>query len=111
MNTKNMRTAVTVSLMLFIAIPLAACGNTATGSDADHAKLVSGAKCVLPKPTVTADTPTVAILGESGPALSDYQQDIDMVVSTAVSQKAHIIVNGVSAGTDAPDLVTNIVLT
>jgi len=109
MNRKTIRTVASTSCLLPLAILMVACGNN-TGSDADSVKRTSRPECVLSQPMITAETPTIAILGATGPDLSSFQQDIAMVIASAATQKAHVIINGVSDGTDSPNLLGNVVL-
>jgi outer membrane protein OmpA-like peptidoglycan-associated protein len=112
MNKKhNTHTIFVASLTLLTTIALTACSGTGPSGGPDTLTPAASASCTSTKPTVTADTPTVAILGQVGPQLSSFRQDIDMVVDTAATEKAHIIVNGVSADGSAPDLLSNVVLT
>jgi outer membrane protein OmpA-like peptidoglycan-associated protein len=112
----NIRTIVAAGFVLAMVNVLAACGSTVAGSASNDDETQAPCGCsprsctTTAKPHVTADTPTVAILGQTGSKLVSYKQDIDMVVSTAATEKAHIIVNGVSGDDSAPDLLSNVVL-
>lgn len=111
MNKKNRHTAAAASFPLLTTILLAACNSIGSTSGTGTAGPVSATACTAGKPNVTPDTPTVAILGETGSKLADFKQDIDLVVNTAATEKAHILINGVSADGTAPDLLSNVVLT
>jgi outer membrane protein OmpA-like peptidoglycan-associated protein len=110
MNTTHKRSARLASALLLAVLILTACDTSGSGSGTDDASTANGTGCTPSTPTVAPDTPTIAVLGQTGPRLADYQQDINTVLSSAKTQKAHLIVNGVTDGTDAPDLVANVVL-
>src|SRR5450631_940934 len=82
-----------------------------SGGSSHSAELSSAFRdCVAAQPNVRADTPTIAILGQVGPKLSDYDRDIASVVGASKVTKARVIVNGVSDNTTAPNLLSNVVM-
>lgn len=111
MYTNSGRTAV-IAGALILSITLVGCSSNSTDSAIGATKLLRNAvDCPpLPQPTVKADTPTIAILGTQGQTLTAYDQDANVIVHTATETKSRIIVNGVSDTSDAPNLLSNLVL-
>jgi outer membrane protein OmpA-like peptidoglycan-associated protein len=52
-------------------------------------------------------TPTVAILGQAGPASIEHKADFATVIQGAEAIKARVLVNAVGSGTGAPSLLAN----
>lgn len=92
--------------MLLIALALTGCGGTTEGAELTSAST----DCVSAQPNLNSDTPTIAVLGQVGPKLASYDEDIETVVGAGKANKARIIVNGVSGDTRAPNLLTNVVM-
>lgn len=108
MHTYSLRAAIAIGVVI-LSLSLAACGNADNESGASTAR-ASTLNCQLPQPTIKSDTPTIAILGAEGAALQPYAQDTDVVISTAKTTKARVIVNGVSGGSEALNLLSNVIL-
>lgn len=100
------RSAQVASIVLVLSVALTACGGG--GSGVNLASASTG--CGTGQPTIEPNTPTIAVLGEVGPKLSFYDQDISTVLTASQSMKAHLIINGVTGGTNAPDLLSNVVM-
>lgn len=83
-----------------------------TDSTGDHTDPAPGVTCVSAQPKVEKDTPTVAILGQTGPNLTTaYQADIDQVTAAAKRTESRVLINGVATADQAPPtLLTNVVL-
>ncbi|GAB2746965.1 OmpA family protein [Sinomonas soli] len=112
MHNIRFRTAVAAAGALVLAASLTGCATTQPEAAATNAPLTGTASnCKpLPQPTINPDTPTIAILGAQGAALEPYSQDTGLIISTAKTTKARVIVNGISDGPDAPNLLSNVVL-
>lgn len=96
-------TAIAISLAF-----LTACTDT-TDSDTGSA---SSNTCVSAQPNIEKDTPTVAILGQTGPNLTTtYQADIDLVIAAAKRTQSRVLINGVATADEVPPtLLTNVIL-
>src|SRR5690348_2638036 len=108
MSSKPTRTAV-LAVLLTMFVTLVGCGNRQSDSEAD-AGMLAGSCQPLPQPTVTADTPTIALLGIEGNTLTSYDQDTNVIIQAAKDTKARIIVNGVSDTANAPNLLSDVTL-
>lgn len=99
--------ALTVSAIALAT--LTACGSTSEGRPGETP--APGIGCASVQPNVKDDTPTVAILGQTGPDLTaTYGADIALVTAAAATTAAHVVVNGVSTDSTAPTLLTNVIL-
>jgi outer membrane protein OmpA-like peptidoglycan-associated protein len=109
---RSMKTVIkTVSAMAVSLVTLAsltACTDTA---DRDTGP-APGDTCASAQPKVEKDTPTVVILGQSGPDLTTtYQADIDLVTAAAKRAQSRVLINGVAtADLVPPTLLTNVIL-
>lgn len=61
-------------------------------------------------PTLTKDTPTVAVLAGQGATVTSHRTDLDTVMANAATRGAHVIVTGIT-DTTAKSLLANVVLT
>lgn len=105
------RCFITSVAALTLAASIAACSTQSEASTTGVPLTGTSSNCKpLPQPTINPDTPTIAILGAQGATLESYSQDADVIISTAKNTNARVIVNGITDGPDAPNLLANVVL-
>ncbi|SOD73506.1 OmpA family protein [Jatrophihabitans sp. GAS493] len=110
------RVIAAITGVIVVLLALAACGgnpNKSTRSSTGTSPApvnCPAAKLTIDPTTLTASTPTVAILGATGPGISYYQSDVTTVLNSSTNSKAHVLVNGVGDPGTAPDLAANTVL-
>ena len=97
------------------AVATLAIGPIGCGSDDPDPPLnANAAGCATTAGETSADTPTVAVLaqvGRTGERVAGSRgKALKLVVEEAKERKAHLLLNGVGAGLDAPNLVVNTTL-
>jgi outer membrane protein OmpA-like peptidoglycan-associated protein len=111
MHTMSIRAAL-ATVALLLSTSLAACGSTDAETGSGIAEPAGNTTNCEPtaQPTIKPDTPTIAILAAEGETLGSYDQDTDVIINTAKTAKARVIVNGVSSSPNAPNLLSNVIL-
>ena len=95
MNTTITKAITTGGLILATTLGLTACVSGSASSSTSVSRVQA---CNSPS-KITPSTPTIAILGQTGPGISYYAPDVATILNSASQTKAHVIVNGV--GNDA----------
>ena len=86
-------------------------GAAAAGDASTATGAAQGTSCRPGRaPELAKDTPTIAVLAGQGAAVTSHRTDLDTVIATATTRRAHVIVTGITEAS-AKSLLANVVLT
>lgn len=105
-----------IGLALATAVTLSGCLSTkaatptsTTSGGSSTLPTAVPVNCKVDAPVITTSTPTVAILGQTGPGITYYKSDLATVLDSASNTKARVLVNGIGNPATAPGRVPTLV--